>query len=186
MTSTLTFPRSGIAAKEANYDLTATATVHIFAQRFRSQHARAPSYTVKPYPLPMAECGETPPRMEKEKYTYRQSFMYPDPSAVLYKWVSPQQQRHNGNRRHPNDEASTYGHQSLQYSLGSILGLASAQKQIRTASKQEGRCFFCDQQGHMARTTVQSKKQQFSEAAPSKAKRNLSIDPNKAQELQEV
>jgi hypothetical protein len=148
-------------AKEANYDLTATATVHIFARGLEPK-LRSAILHRETLPITMAE-WENAARMEKEKYTYRQSFMYPDHQR--YKWVSPQQQRRNGNRRHPNDEVVPM---DVDPPVFTRINRAYTEAD-KNRFKQEGRCFFCDQQGHMARNCP-VKKQQFSKP-PQQGKR---------------
>jgi len=82
------------------------------------------------------------------------------PQKHQFKWASQKQLPRNGHRRHPNDESVPMDVDPLvftQIRQATVSGGTTEAKSSRF--RNEGRCFYCGEQGHMARLCPKKKYQ---------------------------
>ena len=91
---------------------------------------------------------------EQQKYYNRQAYTHPN--HIKFDWTT-QSHRCNGHRRHPNDETVPMDVDPPVFTQ--VRRAYTEEDKIRF--KQEGRCFNCDKQGHMACECPSKKKQPF-------------------------
>ena len=135
-------------AKQAGYALTEAGTVHLFTLGLKDKLMDAILHR-DTQPNTFDE-WVTAARTELQKYTRRQAFK--NPNFAKYQWTQP---RHQERYRHPNDRTVPMDVDPPVFT------------QVRRAYteadkdrfKKEGRCFYCDKQGHMAKHCPNKKSQ---------------------------
>lgn len=141
-------------ARDAGYDLNTPSTVNMFAKNLDNGLLNAILHR-DAQPVTMDE-WITSARNEKRKYEYRQALM--NPQKHKYKWVSPQPYKpRNGQQRHRNDETVPMDVDPPTFTRV----YRAYTEDDKSRFKKEGRCFFCDKQGHMARECPEKKRQSY-------------------------
>ena len=139
-------------AEDAGYDLANLGTVHIFAAGLK-KGLRSAILHRDTQPTTFDE-WVTQAQSEMQKFARRKAFE--DKNYAQYAWAIPK--RGNGHceeRRHPND---------IPVPMDVDLPIYTRVRRAYTEDdknrfKKEGRCFYCDQQGHMARECPKKKHQ---------------------------
>jgi hypothetical protein len=150
-------------AKDAGCSITDVAVQHMFL-RGLDQGLLSAVLDRETQPTTM-EGWENAARREKEKYTLKQAMLHP--TSQKYRWIAQQQhgrsqQQHhgshrNGHRRHPNDMPVPM---DVDPPVFAQVNRAYTEEQ-KNQFRKEGRCFECNQQGHMARFCPNKKAQTF-------------------------
>jgi len=100
----------------------------------------------------------TAAQREKENYEMRQALMHPQKHQ--FKWASQKQLSKNGHRRHPNDESVPMDIDPLVFTQIRQATVSGGTTEAKTSRfRNEERCFYCGEQGHMARLCPKKKYQ---------------------------
>jgi hypothetical protein len=143
-------------AKDAEYALDANGTIHLFALGLKPGlfdailHRNAQPNTMEEW--------ITSARTEQQKYAQRQALKYPH--QAHFQWVNqrqPPRQQRNGTRRHPNDETVPMDVDQPVFTQVRRAYTEADKKRLQ----EQGRCFNCKKQGHMAHECPAKKKQSF-------------------------
>jgi hypothetical protein len=143
-------------ARDAEYALDANGTIHLFALGLKPGlldailHRDAQPNTMEEW--------ITSARTEQQKYAHRQALKYPH--QAHFQWVNqrqPPRQQRNGARRHPNDETVPMDVDQPVFTQVRRAYTEADKKRLQ----EQGRCFNCEKQGHMARECPAKKKQSF-------------------------
>jgi hypothetical protein len=143
-------------AREAGYDTTNSATINMFAHGL-DKPLLDKVLRRDAQPSTLQEWIDAAKR-EVKKAQFRQALM--EPTRQKYKWVQRPQPRHNGHYRHRNDEVvpmdvdpPTFTRVNRAYTEAD-----------KNRFQKEGRCYNCDQRGHMAKDCPQKKYQRQGQA----------------------
>lgn len=147
-------------AKVAGYDLANLGTVHLFAKGLK-KNLRIAIMNRDTQPTTFIEWVNQA-QLEQQKFARRQAFERDD--LIQYRWTTPKQtnghHHHRQERRHPNDipvpmdvDPPVFTRVRRAYT-----------DEDKNRFRQEGRCFNCDQRGHMARECPNKKKQQYGQS----------------------
>ena len=153
-------------ASRAGYPLTEAGTVHLFALGLKPGLLDAILYRdTQPTTF---DQWVTAARTETQKFVHRQSFK--NPGMMKYQWVKPSQPT---DRRHPNDIPTPMDVDQPIFTQVRRIQQAPKGAQVRRAYTEadknrlraEGRCFFCENQGHMS-NACPKKKSQNNQSSP--------------------
>jgi len=142
-------------AKVAGYDLTNLGTVHLFAMGLKGGLRNAILHQDN-QPTTFNEWLSTA-QNEMQKFARRQAFKKRD--YMKYQWTTPKHTSGCQNGCHPNDIPTPM---DVDPPVFTRVRHAYTEDD-KNCYKKEGRCFNCDQQGHMA-CECPKKKQQFGQS----------------------
>src|SRR6266566_6341983 len=143
-------------AKVAGYDLANLGTVHLFAMRLK-KGLRSAILHRDTQPITFNE-WVTQAQSEMQKFAKRQAFE--DKNFIKYQWATPKHTNGCQERCHPNDIPTPMDMDPLVFTKVR----RAYTEEDKNRFRKEGRCFNCDQQGHMARECPK-KKQQFGQSS---------------------
>jgi hypothetical protein len=158
-------------ASKAGYALTEAGTVHLFALGLKPALLDAVLLR-DTQPTTFTQWAEAA-RTELQKFVHRQTFK--NPSVTKYQWVKPQRPV---DRRHPNDIPTpmevdqpvfTQVRRTTQTSRGTQVRRAYTEAD-KNRLRAEGRCFFCENQGHMSHQCPKKKGQHIQSSPQYKPK----------------
>ena len=138
-------------AKVTGYDLANLGTVHLFAMGLKAGLRNAILHW-DTQPTTFDKWVNTA-QNELQKFTRRQAFQHKD--YMKYQWSTPKRTNGQSNGWHPNDTTVPMDVDSLVFTRV----WHTYTKEDQNCYKKEGRCFYCDQQGHMARECPKKKQQ---------------------------
>ena len=138
-------------AREAGYELTAAGTVNMFALGLKPAIMSA-CMSREIQPLTMAE-WETAARRELKNTARFQSMK--NPTWMRYQWTNP---KSNGYKPAHDADNRPYMPMDVDPPVFTRIRRVSNEQEKKHHQK-EGRCFFCHEQGHMARDCPKKKRQ---------------------------
>jgi len=95
---------------------------------------------------------------EKENYKMWQAVMHLQ--RHQFKWASQKQLQRNGHQHHPNDESVPMDIDPLVFTQIRQATVSSGTKEAKSSCfRNEGQCFYCGEQGHIARLCPKKKYQ---------------------------